>query len=167
MGMIGMVHADEIVVLEHSFGNNGNGIAVSINSTGQIVTPYTFANFSTAGYKNVTFKLELSYKSTNNDSWELVSAGVDGLKALNETTSTVIYQQFTISNTGTFIVNNVGNFAVSFTDCSPGEFKLVSAKLIVNGDVDSQPVPAPAAIWLFGTGLVSLVGLKRKRLLKN
>jgi hypothetical protein len=40
------------------------------------------------------------------------------------------------------------------------DFWFLNAKLVV--DYDLKPVPVPAAIWLFGSALLGLTGLKRK-----
>jgi len=33
-------------------------------------------------------------------------------------------------------------------------------------DVDVSPVPIPGAVWLLGSGIVGLIGLKRRRGMK-
>ncbi|WP_426991129.1 PEP-CTERM sorting domain-containing protein [Methylomonas sp. CM2] len=43
------------------------------------------------------------------------------------------------------------------------EVNLVLGHLSINPDVTSTPaVPVPGAVWLFGTGLLGLLGLKRR-----
>ena len=34
---------------------------------------------------------------------------------------------------------------------------------VQSGDVSAVPVPVPAAVWLFGSGLISLVGMARRK----
>jgi len=34
---------------------------------------------------------------------------------------------------------------------------------IFSGDIVNQPVPIPAAVWLFGAGLIGLVGVARRK----
>jgi hypothetical protein len=52
------------------------------------------------------------------------------------------------------------NFDLWFAEEALGhhEFKLDYAELEIHG----TPVPVPAAVWLFSSGLVGLVGLRRK-----
>ncbi len=46
-----------------------------------------------------------------------------------------------------------------------GDFWYKNAKLVV--DYDLKPVPVPAAIWLFGSALMGLTGMKRKSIRRN
>ncbi len=56
-----------------------------------------------------------------------------------------------------------GNFNISFevqnTDPTDG---FVSSR-VLSGDISNYPVPIPAAVWLLGSGLIGLVGLRRRR----
>ena len=46
-------------------------------------------------------------------------------------------------------------------DCTlPCDAREISGSTI---GVDLQPVPVPAAVWLFGSGLLGLVGVARRR----
>lgn len=44
--------------------------------------------------------------------------------------------------------------------CLAPDFWYKNAKLVI--DYDVKPVPVPAAVWLFGSALLSLTGVKRK-----
>lgn len=60
----------------------------------------------------------------------------------------------------TFIILDLGHTSVaSATILTPGSFQLVSA----SGYDYLNPVPVPAAAWLFGSGLLALSGLLRQR----
>lgn len=48
--------------------------------------------------------------------------------------------------------STTGNMGDSFT-----------SDQIFSGDIINQPVPVPAAIWLFGSGLIGLVGVARRK----
>lgn len=44
-----------------------------------------------------------------------------------------------------------------------GELKEGLIRIYENGAVELNPVPVPAAVWLLGSGLLGLVGIRRKR----
>lgn len=56
-----------------------------------------------------------------------------------------------------------------------GDFSIFSSELVINylsdtdepGDIGASPVPEPANMLLFGTGLIGLAGTFRKKLFKN
>ena len=55
-----------------------------------------------------------------------------------------------------------GGLNISFsTTANMGD--LFTSDQIFSGDVVNQPVPVPAAIWLFGSGLIGLVGVARRK----
>jgi hypothetical protein len=63
-------------------------------------------------------------------------------------------------NFGTFSRTLAAGDVISFqTNASSGS---VAHFVGVNLTIDAVPVPVPPAIWLFGSGLVGLIGLRRK-----
>lgn len=55
-----------------------------------------------------------------------------------------------------------GGLNLSFAaDANPGN--AFNARQILSGDIINKPVPVPAAVWLFGTGLLGLIGIARRR----
>jgi hypothetical protein len=63
---------------------------------------------------------------------------------------------FTLSNGGTNTEDTVGNLF----DGLNGEF--ITTQLDFN-EVSTAPVPAPAAVWLFGSALLGLMGMKKRK----
>lgn len=59
-------------------------------------------------------------------------------------------------------VDYVGGLNISFTTtASMGDAFTTSD--ITSGDILNQPVPVPAAVWLFGSGLIGLIGIARRK----
>lgn len=55
-----------------------------------------------------------------------------------------------------------GNFNISFqTSANMGD--AFTSDQVLGGDVVNQPVPVPAAVWLFGAGLIGLIGVARRK----
>lgn len=44
-----------------------------------------------------------------------------------------------------------------------GEVQLMESGKLASLDINTTPTPVPAAIWLFGAGLASIFGLRRKK----
>jgi hypothetical protein len=59
-------------------------------------------------------------------------------------------------------IGYVGGLNISFsTTANMGN--LFTSDQIFSGDIINQPVPVPAAVWLFGSGLIGLVGVARRK----
>jgi hypothetical protein len=57
---------------------------------------------------------------------------------------------------------------VNFDDFVTGELDVLPGKWNFNiangaGSLEYKPVPVPAAVWMFGTGLLGLLGLNRRK----
>ena len=59
-------------------------------------------------------------------------------------------------------VNYNGGLNISFSTTANMGNQFTS-NTIFSGDVINQPVPIPTAVWLFGSGLLGLVGIARRR----
>jgi len=58
----------------------------------------------------------------------------------------------------------VGGFNISFsTSGTPSVGDAFTSNELFSGDVVNSPVPVPAAAWLFGSGLLGLVGIARRK----
>jgi hypothetical protein len=53
-------------------------------------------------------------------------------------------------------------FDVRDTDGAPTALWIKYGTAMIGGEVDASAVPVPAAIWLLGTGIVGLLGLRKK-----
>jgi hypothetical protein len=80
-----------------------------------------------------------------NDSWPATN-GFAAATGLNKTDVTSI----------TFLVDCAGN------SCAANDYALAGIKT-VGPDADVSEVPLPAAAWLFGSGLIGLAGIARRR----
>lgn len=75
---------------------------------------------------------------------------------IEDDTMTPIFSTPLSSGAGTMVeytFNNAGDFTFY---CAPHSGSM-------NGSLTVNPVPVPAAAWLFGSGLIGLAGIARKR----
>jgi hypothetical protein len=59
-------------------------------------------------------------------------------------------------------VDYVGGLNISFMTTANMGVAFTSDQ-VLSGDVVNQPVPIPPALWLFGSGLLGLVGIARRK----
>jgi hypothetical protein len=64
--------------------------------------------------------------------------------------------------TSILLANLKGDFKSTIESSKKGDFIFDNAKLVV--DYDLKPVPVPAAVWLFSSALMGLIGAKRRKL---
>ena len=58
----------------------------------------------------------------------------------------------------------LGGMNISFNMIgSPSLGSAFNSDILLSGDIVNSPVPVPAAVWLFGSGLIGLVGVARRR----
>ena len=94
---------------------------------------------------------------------------IDGPSISGDFTATnIASQNLTLTNNNWFILatnnNNTGWFGDVFSQCSDTS----GACTVTFSDgtvlaVDSTIVPVPAAVWLFGSGLLGLAGIARRK----
>lgn len=61
-------------------------------------------------------------------------------------------------------VDYVGGLNISFSSIgTPAVGAAITSETIFSGNVVNSPVPVPAAVWLFGSGLIGLVGVARRK----
>lgn len=95
---------------------------------------------------------------------DLAELNGDQITDITFTTSGGHTQTFTLDgvafNAETFIFNN-GFLGVTNVSWVQQSFYHQFDNIVVNA---TSPVPVPAAVWLFGSGLVGLIGMKKKSL---
>jgi hypothetical protein len=64
--------------------------------------------------------------------------------------------------TNLLLANLKGDFKATIESSKKSDFLFENAKLVV--DYDLKPVPVPAAVWLFGSAMMGLIGAKRRKL---
>lgn len=57
-----------------------------------------------------------------------------------------------------------GAVVVPSFSLAPGEIKTFYADVVIGGNLYASPVPLPAAAWLFLSGLLGVVGVKKRRI---
>ena len=147
----------------------------------------SFADSSTIGSATLSLTTELVYSNdtVTSDSLEIGVHGYAGNGSLDKPDFNIDNQitSFTASASTTYNIDVTGyvrslvdgseSYAGFMLDCLPlGTFCLSSnSKHIFISGIDSlsnptlsiEAVPVPAAVWLFGSGLVGLIGVARRK----
>lgn len=104
-------------------------------------------------------------QQTNGETFNVQSLDVGASTIKNVTFTGVFSDGLTISQT----VSTLGNSYEFFHATFSGFQNLVSlqwnreSNLVDNISVSTSAVPIPAAVWLFGSGLIGLIGVARKK----
>ncbi len=101
-------------------------------------------------------------QSSNIDGW--ISVDVTDLLAYMLTNSTDF--GFALTQEAYDVVRTeIGNFAAtsSFCDSESSSASCAAGSFSPYLDITPSAVPVPAAVWLFGSGLIGLVGIARRR----
>ena len=76
------------------------------------------------------------------------------------------YTWYNLLDVTAFLLNDTNNsFSALLKASRGGDFWFKNAKLVI--DYDIKAVPVPSAVWLFGSALLGLTGLKRKPAVTN
>jgi hypothetical protein len=158
---------------------NSSGDYTADSATGTADKRYRFAmsatgsltglrwNVSTVGYQDITVSLGIYGRnalSGQNDDYRF-DYSLDG--GTTWSNNPVVYTggDGTTGVWATFILssivgaNNISNFAFRFVNVDLSAASTLTTDWVL---VEGTAVPIPAAAWLLGTGLIGLVGLRRK-----
>ena len=141
---------DGVNVLENGdYLLNGAGASVDVDGWAKVLD-WNNLLFGASIQQNLTITGDLTINDSNTHNWTGATA-------------------FDIAGSSLAGIDHIGlqlqnNLYASTT--SQGESAWIEKK-IVGGSIDmsiiTTPVPVPAAVWLFGSGLIGLVGIARRR----
>lgn len=130
--------------------------------------PYTHViDFDPAALSITSATLTLTHKGNSANSGEawLIYGGGNFLLGELMNSSIWLDQEFVLpANLLSTISGDTWTLAIKLNETTTGMDKLWIDKSVVNGDY--APVAIPSALLLFGSGLLGLVGIDRKRLRK-
>ena len=162
---------------------DGNGLGGAVSAAGTAVAPSTdpVAAFSSAdadgvielrnsGAQGITVDLKLDWL------WS-TSATTDGFPPFNEFADTSVFMNiFVDSATDIDIVDEFFLAPLNYLEGDAGNYLFdllipaggmltVDMFMVVTGEgiTQAQVIPVPAAVWLFGSGLVGLIGVARRK----
>jgi hypothetical protein len=127
-----------------SVTTNGMVYGSQVNNAGQIA--WLLSNYGTAGQGDAAYALQAAI-------WHLEDPSLTIDPSRSTSSQVDLYNHYLAS-----LGNNTGNVS-NFLWLSPG---ITGSGTKYQALVGATPTPIPAAVWLLGSGLVGLVGLRRK-----
>ena len=178
------INAYNIAVHNRStFNFNGGTLAVN-NFTGDLVnnggtlTPDSTSPFSTIGTTNVNG----DYTQNSFSTYSVEIENLLSFDKLNVTGIATLAGELDVTLANNAIFQDGDSFDILFAESIVGEFDLLSLAILDEGlawdfsfiadaigttDIARlsviSTVPVPAAVWLFGSGLIGLVGFARRK----
>jgi hypothetical protein len=137
--------------LNTTVNNSGEIYGSPLNNAGQVA--WLLSNYGTAGQGDQAYALQAAI-------WHVIYEGtgktIDINPALSTATEVSLYNTY-LAELGNK-TGNVGNLLWITPGTKDSNGNVVSYQ----GLVGATPVPIPAAIWIFGSGLLGLIGIKRR-----
>ena len=128
--------------------NGNNNIDVFVNAAGSSVFGSGIGRSTSFDATNATFHCDTGALGTKNCLWDGAKLGPDGKPAGSK-----VWMLSSVDGNGDGIMGNPMN--------AGGPFAGFNANF--NATMTAVTVPVPAAAWLFGSGLVGLVGIARRK----
>ncbi|MBN2707254.1 MAG: VPLPA-CTERM sorting domain-containing protein [Deltaproteobacteria bacterium] len=144
---------------------NGNGWDYAI------AWDYSATSLNARLYTVGSASVLLSKDFSASDPWQLLLSGLAGtsldatyLSGMDDGTGVDKLAGDTVTGTGThnalsFKLGGITGIDTGFS----AHFTMECGNDEINGAVRNTPVPVPAAVWLLGSGLAGLVGIRRRR----
>lgn len=147
---------------EHTFsifGSVNNGSAESYH-----LGLYGFTLFNLSTIDTYTFNLGFSYLLSASASGENSDTNVSIDYYSDEDLSFTGFDYLYHSSVFGGPVADVGNSGPFNITLAPGEAVFYLADVVIKGNLMAAPVPLPATVWMFLSGLLGVFGLKKRRM---
>lgn len=140
-------------------GGTANGSFV-YDADLDIFSDISIITTTTGSYTGSSYEFEAFGRSTS-----LVATTSAGPDLLGEMGLSLIFEDPLTNLGGTISINQSISFngegVCGQSDC--GGITTNTIRYITGGYVTTSAVPVPAAVWLFGSGLISLIGVARRK----
>ncbi len=121
--------------------------------------------FNNIGSDDYAINLTLAYQlnASANDLTAVSNVAVDYYNQNFSISDLATVGAFTLAESLTDKQSVIGSFAPYTFMLNAGSNELISADVVITGNLQAAPVPLPAATWLFLTGLMGVLGFNKHK----